>query len=199
MAEYSPTVRSARGRSHEASCGWDRMRRLRACLAKHALGRRRGSARRPLGAARQELADGGRPQVGRPPQSAARLPDGERRDGAPRGARVLERERGTTEQWLRHLARHLPRIWRGTGRRAYPGPRQKTWVMPFGRTCNRFATLREHLSIGGDRPSWRRDSAIPFNHIEARFEAVYASKDAGGPPGNGNRAGRQGPWTPRPV
>jgi len=66
ITEYSPSVRSARGRSHEASCGWDRMRRLRACLAKHALGRRRGSARRPLGAARQELADGGRPQAGRP-------------------------------------------------------------------------------------------------------------------------------------
>ena len=33
ITEYSPSVRSARGRSHEASCGWDRMRRLRACLA----------------------------------------------------------------------------------------------------------------------------------------------------------------------
>jgi hypothetical protein len=40
--------------------GWDRMRRPRACLAKHAPGRRRGSAWRPIGAARQELADGGR-------------------------------------------------------------------------------------------------------------------------------------------
>ena len=33
ITEYSPSVRSARGRSHEASCGRDRMRRLRACLA----------------------------------------------------------------------------------------------------------------------------------------------------------------------
>ena len=40
--------------------GWDRMRRPRACHARHAPGRRRGSAWRPIGAARQELADGGR-------------------------------------------------------------------------------------------------------------------------------------------
>ena len=75
---------------------------------KHALGRRRGSTRWPLRAARQELADGGRPHVGGPPQSVPGRRKEERRDGAPRGARVLERERGTTEQWLRHLARHPP-------------------------------------------------------------------------------------------
>ncbi len=48
-------VRSARGRSHEASCGWDRMRRPRpGGYAPSALGRRRSSARRPIRAARQE-------------------------------------------------------------------------------------------------------------------------------------------------
>jgi hypothetical protein len=47
--------------------GWGRMRRPRACFAKHAPGRRRGSAWWPIGAARQELADGGRPVChGRP-------------------------------------------------------------------------------------------------------------------------------------
>src|SRR5262249_14065623 len=49
--------------------------------------------------------------------------------GAPRGARTLERECGNKEQWLRHLARHPPRFWRGARRReerrAYPGPRSK--------------------------------------------------------------------------
>ena len=95
-------------------------------------------------------AGGRRPSTSRTtPQSAARLPEGERRDGAPRGARVLERERGTTEQWLRHLARHLPRIWRGTGRRAYPGPRQKTRVMALG--CLTTESWRFPLSKGGGK------------------------------------------------
>ena len=52
------------------------MRRPRACLAKHAPGRRRGSAWRPIGAARQELADGGRLLsrgfVSQAPETAAR-------------------------------------------------------------------------------------------------------------------------------
>ena len=106
--EYSPSVRSARGRSHEASCGRDRMRRLRACLASTHSGGAGAPPGGHYGLPARELADGGRPQVGRPPQSVPGRRKEERRDGAPRGARVLERERGTTEQWLRHLARHPP-------------------------------------------------------------------------------------------
>ena len=29
------------------------------------------------------------------------------------------------EQWLRHLARHLPRCWRGERETGLPGPRQR--------------------------------------------------------------------------
>src|SRR5215471_10760252 len=58
-------------------------------------------------------------------------------DGAPGGARALERECGNKEQWLRHLARHPPRMSRGERRereerRAYPGPRQRIRVMTLG-------------------------------------------------------------------
>ena len=166
---------------------------------KHALGRRRGSTRWPLRAARQELADGWSSTSRMTPAKRARPPEGEtprwRAERRPRSREGTRHDR----TMVAPLGAPSPSISEGYGRRAYPGPRQKIRVMPFGLTCNRFATLREHLSIGPDRPSWRRDSAIPFNHIEARFAAGCASKDAGGPPGSVIRAGRQGPWTPRPV
>jgi len=50
-------------------------------LRKPALGRRRGSARRPLGAAREELADGGR--LGRPGKTPARQSGHRKRGPAP--------------------------------------------------------------------------------------------------------------------
>jgi hypothetical protein len=95
-------------------------------LRKHALGRRRGSARRPIRAARQELADGGHP--GSPEAPSVRLPQGQTwrgrrqdwtdhrkaRPGAVRKTPAMARReapafsRGSAaqkEQWLRHLAR----------------------------------------------------------------------------------------------
>src|SRR5215475_10372000 len=79
--------------------------------------------------ARSWLTDGRSRYGKRPTKSVARCRKEDARDGAPRGARTLERECGNKEQWLRHLARHPPRYWRGVrrreGRRAYPGPRSK--------------------------------------------------------------------------
>ena len=92
--------------------------------ARHAPGRRRGSAWWPIGAARQELADGGRPVFhGRPrkarPGAVRKTPQmspdcaslsgwrAERRPVFPRG------NTGTQEQWLRPLARHPPHFLRG--------------------------------------------------------------------------------------
>src|SRR6476660_5396236 len=62
---------------------------------------------------------------------------GRRRDGAPRGAPCFrEGTRALKEQWLRHLARHPPRICAGERRserrRAYPGSRQRIRVMAHG-------------------------------------------------------------------
>ena len=149
--------------------GWGRMRRPRACLARHAPGRRRGSAWRPIGAARQELADGwpsafprllqsgagngGKPmkptasQERRSAKSAARRSKENAANkpgraqacpgGAPSGAPYFrEGMRAHQQQWLRHLARHPPRICAGERRserrRAYPGPRQRIRVMAHG-------------------------------------------------------------------
>ena len=61
------------------------------------------------------------------PRKARPMPEEERRDGAPGGARVLERERGTKEQWLRHLARH-PLAFAGGKKRDHgvPGAAKNT-------------------------------------------------------------------------
>src|SRR4029078_1602759 len=120
------------------------MRRPRACLAKHAPGRRRGSAWGKIGAARQELADGWPSAVPRLRQPGAgngskarearraretgnekRGPAQQerRRDGAAGGAPCFrEGTRALKEQWLRHLARHPPRICAGEKRRNGDGP-----------------------------------------------------------------------------
>ena len=68
------------------------------------------------------------------------------------------------------LPKRMPTFWRSSPS-ALLAAQGQTEVMQLGLTCVRFATRREHLSIPADRPLWRRDSAIPFNHIEARFEA----------------------------
>ena len=122
------------------------MRRPRACLARHAPGRRRGSAWRPIGAARQELADGGRHIDGRPrkarPGAARKTPQinpdcaslsgwrAERRPVFPRG------NAGTQRTMVAPLGAPSPSLWRGekreNGRRAYPGPRQTIRVMMHG-------------------------------------------------------------------
>ena len=92
------------------------MRRLRAWFRSHALGRRRGSAR---------LATTGclpgawlTVVVKRPPKSAARR----RKENAAMARREAPAfSRGNAahkEQWLRHLARHLPRTWRGKRKKA---------------------------------------------------------------------------------
>jgi hypothetical protein len=118
------------------------MRRPRACLAKHAPGRRRDSAWRPIRAARQELADGGRPVFhGRPrkarPGAARKTPQmspdcaslsgwrAERRPVFPRG------NAGTSRTMVAPLGAPSPSYFEGrqTGRRAYPGPRQTIRVM----------------------------------------------------------------------
>ncbi len=121
-------VRSARGRSHEASCGWDRMRRPRPGEdASPALGRRRelrpaATMSRPPGAgSRGPTAR----YVLRPKREArAGVTDGpcKARPGAVRKTprwRAMRRPRlsrgsaAQNEQWLRHLARHLPRVCEG--------------------------------------------------------------------------------------
>ena len=57
-----------------------------------------------------------------PTKSVARCRKEDARDGAPRGARTLERECGNKEQWLRHLARHPPRfLARGEKKRGTTG------------------------------------------------------------------------------
>jgi hypothetical protein len=68
-------------------------------------------------------------------------------------------------------------------------------------TCVQFATLREHLSIPAERPTSRRDSAIPFNHIDARPNRVIAlTRLAGFDPAAITRGeGDEGLWKPRPV
>ena len=92
---------------------------------KHALGRRRGSTRWPIRAARQELADGGRPQVGGPPQSVP----GRRKENAAMARReapaFLRGNAARQKQWLRHLARHPPLFSEGYGKRGLPGASTK--------------------------------------------------------------------------
>src|SRR6476620_5649506 len=103
------------------------MRRPRACFAKHAPGRRRGSAWWPIGVARQELADGGRPCLGRPrkarPGAVRKTPANKpglrklvrvARRAAPRG---LERDCGHTITMAAPLGAPSPSLWRGDKRR----------------------------------------------------------------------------------
>ena len=119
------SVRSARGRSHEASCGWDRMRRPRPGEdVSPAPGRRRelrpaATMSRPPGA---WLSGADRPPCASPKtRSRAGATDGpcKARPGAVRKTprwRAMRRPRlsrgsaARNEQWLRHLARHLPRV-----------------------------------------------------------------------------------------
>jgi hypothetical protein len=81
------------------------------------------SARRPIRAVRQEHGCRGPPPVvrfaqnakpdgrnGRSLQSAARRSKEDAAMARHEAPASLERERGTNEQWLRHLARHLPRV-----------------------------------------------------------------------------------------
>ena len=123
-------VRSARGRSHEASRGWDRMRRPRpggnATSRTRAApglrpaantscppgawpfgGRNRPPAPSPMGEAGAGRTDGSRKArpgaVGKTPAMA--------RHEAPAFSRGSA---ASNEQWLRHLARQLPRFFRGT-------------------------------------------------------------------------------------
>src|SRR6476659_10534344 len=112
-------------------------------MRRHA-GRRRGSAWWPIGAARQELADGGRPVFhGRPrkarPGAVRKTPANKpglrklvrvARRAAPRGS---ERDCGHTITMVAPLGAPSPSLWRGDkrreGRRAYPGPRQTIRMM----------------------------------------------------------------------
>jgi len=94
-----------------------------------ALGRRRGSAPRPIRAAPQELghsgADTARLRLRQMREAGAGRTDGSRkaRPGAVGKTPAMARHeapafsRGSAasnEQWLRHLARQLPRFFRGT-------------------------------------------------------------------------------------
>jgi hypothetical protein len=118
-------VRSARGRSHEASCGWERMRRPRPGEnASPAPGRRRELRPALLRAARQEHGHRGptarralRPKCeGRRGQRTApvkRGPGKRPRWRAMRRPRLSRGSAAQNEQWLRHLARHLPHLGEG--------------------------------------------------------------------------------------
>ena len=169
-------VRSARGRSHEASCGWDRMRRPRPGEnASPAPGRRRelrpaANTSRPPGA--------WPPGADRPPCTSPKMrrpagtTDGTRkaRPGAVRKTPAmarheapasLERERGTEQTMVAPPGAPSPSPLRGGNcgkrRQACPGPRQTTWaislglqrhkeVLPLTYTCDHFATALEHLT-----------------------------------------------------
>ena len=157
-------VRSARGRSHEASCGWDRMRRPRP--GGNATSRTRAApGLRP--AANTSCPPGAWPFGGRyrPPafspmgEAGAGRTDGSRkaRPGAVGKTPAMARHeapafsRGSAasnEQWLRHLARHLPRLLREgaveNGGRPTQGPRQTAWAITLGlqrHRCCRLPTL----------------------------------------------------------
>src|SRR6476469_3907803 len=93
------SVRLIEGRHLEASWWWSRMRRPRACLAKHAPGRRRGSAWRPIGAARQELADGWPSAVARLRQPGAG--NGSKAREAGRARETVNEKRGPAQQGRR--------------------------------------------------------------------------------------------------
>ena len=101
------------------------MRRLRACLASTHSGGAGAPPGGHYGLPARSWLTAVVHKSDDPPQSVPGRRKEERRDGAPRGARVLERERGTTEQWLRHLARHPPRIWRGKRETGLPGASTK--------------------------------------------------------------------------
>ena len=130
---YSQLSRPPRGALMRRHAGWGRMRRPRACLAKHAPGRRRGSAWWPIGAARQELADGGRPVChGRPRKARpgaggktpqihpdVRKPVRMARRAAPR---ISERECGHTKTMVAPLGAPSPSSLRGdNGKTGLPG------------------------------------------------------------------------------
>src|SRR6185295_12335392 len=109
--------------------GWDRMRRPRACLARHAPGRRRGSAWRPIGdPARSWLTEAvtlrtaTKSAARRSKENAANKPGRAQAcpGGAPSGAPYFrEGIRAHKEQWLRPLARHPPHL---EGRQWEDGP-----------------------------------------------------------------------------
>jgi hypothetical protein len=128
----------SRGRSHEASRGWGRTRRLRA-------GDERSS--------RTRAAPGLRP-VAPPARSWVTAAAGQAWPGL---CRFRPPARGRSGRGQRRVQT----IPEKRGRALHPAPRR--W-----RFCVRTATLLEHLSIVPDRTRNCRDSAIPFNDIEAR-------------------------------
>jgi hypothetical protein len=157
------SVRSARGRSHEASCGWDRMRRPRPGEdASPAPGPRRelrpaATMSRPPGAwlsgptARRVLRPKREARAGATDGPCKARPGAVRKTPRWRAMRRPRLSRGSAaqnEKWLRHLARHLPRRVRGGNcgkrRQACPGPRQTTWAITLGfqrhRKCCRLPT-----------------------------------------------------------
>jgi hypothetical protein len=157
------SVRSARGRSHEASCGWDRMRRPRPGEdVSPAPGRRRelrpaatmsrppgawlSGADRPPCASPKTRSQGG--SNGRSLQSAARRSKEDAAMARHEAPASLERERGTKRTMVAPPGAPSPSRLRGGNcgkrRQACPGPRQTTWAITLGfqrhRKCCRLPT-----------------------------------------------------------
>jgi len=144
------SVRSARGRSHEASCGWDRMRRPRPGRTP---GRRREVARRPLHAVCQEHGHKGPPARLMARHRGVFLtapgsrfvgtvqfsPQASHFGRSARRPRLSGRERGTTWRAISLALRDC-----GKRRQAYPRPRQTAWAITLGpqrhRKCCRLPT-----------------------------------------------------------
>ena len=103
------------------------MRRLRACWITHST--HSGGAGAPpgghYGLPARSLADGW-PARCAGQRKARPAPEGRRCDGAPRGARALEREYGTERTMVAPLGAPSPSSWRGRGEgtTAYPAPQR---------------------------------------------------------------------------
>ena len=154
----------------------------------------------PRGALMRRDAGGGqmrRPRATKAPARSWLVAAGQARPkGSPAGSRPHHPPKARPGAIMRTFAmarRETPAFWPDIPRR-----RIGIEAMTPG-YCVQFATLLEHLSIRAGSPLRRRDSAIPFNDIEARPRRVSPRKTPAGHPATITGAGRQGPWTPRPV
>ena len=179
--------------------GWDRMRRPRACLAKHAPGRRRGSAWRPIGAARQELADGGRHYSRAATKSAARRSkeDAANKPGlrklvrvARRAApRISERGCGHTKTMVAPLGAPSPSSLRGdNGKTGLPGASPNNtgddaWLF------EKLGCLAHWLFENSIRHSFGNVNHVPLIPAQAGIQHFFAR--TGSPPSRG----RAGCWS----